>query len=83
MTDLKQCPFCAGDADLQRSWSSKHQAYFVYVRCDICHIRGKSFRCLSDPQDNGFTDEASQRARKAWNMRHGEDDLSLMESSDY
>lgn len=39
--DLKQCPFCGGDAGYRHRWSKKGNCWFVFVECSVCGTKTK------------------------------------------
>lgn len=68
---IKTCPHCGGTANLRISYSHKMQAYFVYVKCEICGAQGKAYTDEEDPEVKGAENSACQFAISAWNMRYG------------
>lgn len=71
--NIMPCPHCGCFAHLIAECSCSGE-WRVFVRCDICGARGKSFLCRNgEPSNDNPEDDASDRAIKAWNMRyHGE-----------
>lgn len=66
---IKKCPFCGGLAYLHQNYSYKTRYYFVYVKCEICGGRGKTYRSEEEPAEEGWNNEACLDAINAWNMR--------------
>lgn len=66
---MKSCPFCGGHACLYANYSYKARSYFVFVKCEICGARGKTFISKEDPAEVGWNNEACNDAVEAWTMR--------------
>lgn len=66
---LKPCPHCGGTGCLNANYSYKIRSYFVFVKCDICHAQGKSYRSEDNPDEVDWQNAACLDAVKAWNMR--------------
>lgn len=69
--NIKACPHCGGNSDLNTYYSKRAKCYFVHVKCSICGARGKSYTCTDNPQDSA-DNKACEDAITAWNMRTGE-----------
>lgn len=72
MTELKPCPFCGGEAYLERS----HRAFIdgkstkvALVRCKKCNARTERF-CLKNFGRTSHSVEAEILAIEAWNRRY-------------
>ena len=70
--EVKTCPHCGGSACLNSTYSRKTNAYYIYVKCDICGAQGKAYRSAEDPQESEWTSYTCLDAVNAWNMRTGE-----------
>ena len=69
MGNIAPCPHCGGFASLTAECSCGGE-WRVFVRCNICEARGKSFKCQNgEPSKDNEEEYASNRAIKAWNMR--------------
>ena len=68
--DLKQCPFCGGEAKLYSNFSTKADHYYIYVQCATCYARGKTVKSQY-PAAIGINGTAGQEAISAWNRREG------------
>lgn len=71
---IKECPFCGGEAELHANYNWKLKLWFVYVQCEVCGSRGKSFTNIRylEPDDDGFWEtKKAVCAVEAWNRRKG------------
>ena len=66
---IKPCPFCGGTACLNSNYSYKTRAYFVYVKCDVCRARAKTYLSREEPDTVDWDNIACNDAINAWNMR--------------
>lgn len=66
---IKTCPHCGGTACLTTYYNNKAQAYFVFVKCDICGAQGKLYSCEENPVMTNWENTACTDAENAWNMR--------------
>ncbi len=65
MDELKNCPFCGGDADLIAT--DGRYGTFVCVACTICDAQSKRFTVHN--YDDVFAGKAAQKAVHFWNKR--------------
>jgi len=65
--DLRECPFCGGDAAMRRLGDS------AYVECEKCEATGPAGENVKWIDDHG-----AEVAADLWNERPTEDDLRLM-----
>ncbi len=72
--ELKECPFCGGEAYMLTSYSERARRYYVLVACDDCRAQAARFTCSSDPEKSGWSNDACKRAIKAWNTRRNKSD---------
>lgn len=66
--DIKNCPFCGGEAKLvpkSKTYFKGNQEYTCWIECKQCHCR--SGRFLFIQYDS--THEARMKAVEAWNSR--------------
>lgn len=68
---LKRCPFCGGEACLEKN----HRAFIngettrvAYVRCKVCNARSGRFE-LREFGKTSCSREANELAVEAWNRR--------------
>ena len=64
MDEMKNCPFCGGESDVNWNWNWKIKRFFVYVKCDTCGAQGKTVSCTDD--DLEYTKDLAIRL---WNRR--------------
>lgn len=70
--EIKSCPFCGNDAAmLYRNYSHKTRTYFVWMECEVCGAKSKTFASEDDPVDNNWETNGCYRAIAAWNRRAG------------
>lgn len=76
MAELKPCPFCGGEAQVQKAHPSfmlkrLHDLYF-FAGCPKCGASTSMFRTQktrSPLMNEHYDEEARQRATDAWNKR--------------
>lgn len=69
MAQLKSCPFCGGKGNLATSYSRKLEIHFVWVQCDFCGSRGKTYASPKDPGEYDWKTDGCIKAIEAWNKR--------------
>ena len=70
MAELKKCPFCGGEAEIEREWvDGFYQKYYscVHVVCQKCYA--------TIGQTYGDKDRSKAYAIKAWNKRPTEAEI--------
>lgn len=71
MRMLKKCPFCGGDAYLERSaraYRNSNTERAVFVHCTVCNARsGRVF--MSDYGKSSHSKDAEDKAVEMWNKR--------------
>lgn len=67
--NIRECPFCGGDAELVKS--GREGSAYVLVECGECKARGKGFYVGSelDGRRNPERSEMAELAIRAWNKR--------------
>ena len=60
MSELKRCPFCGGEAKIDKTIANT-----VSVECTICHASSRMILCTEG--------DIEQKAIKAWNTRKSMD----------
>ncbi|MDE5754586.1 MAG: Lar family restriction alleviation protein [Oscillospiraceae bacterium] len=76
--DLKNCPFCGGEANLFSKFKVNGDAldeyasngYSVRCECKVCGAEGKEFISLENPANVEWNNMACKDAVRAWNMRY-------------
>ena len=66
---LLPCPFCEGDAVLAADFNGRYRKWFVFVKCEKCGSRGKTFMSYSDPGRFRWSNSPCNNAVKSWNKR--------------
>lgn len=68
---IKRCPYCMGPSQIRSEKLIHNDRYLVFVECDICGYRGKSYISDSDPDLEGINweNQPCNNAIEAWNMR--------------
>ena len=67
--EIRNCPFCGGEAILHANWSYRYKKYYVNCKCTICGSSGKGFPTADDPDETDWKDISCSRAVKLWNSR--------------
>lgn len=79
--DVKNCPFCGGEADLFKEFKVDKNdpdnqfamnGYAIFCKCEVCGARGKEFISLESPDDEDWNNMACRDAIRAWNTRINE-----------
>ena len=67
--NVRECPFCGGDAELVKS--GREGSAYVLVECGECKARGKGFYVGSelDGRRDAEKSKMAESAVKAWNKR--------------
>lgn len=67
--NVRECPFCGGDAELVKSGNDDYG--YILVECNQCKARGKSFYIGSELKGRRKPEESemAESAVKAWNKR--------------
>ena len=79
MEELKQCPFCGGDADLfykvcsYKMMKTGKTVFKIRVRCTVCGSRGRAYHSDVNPEENGWTSQECTAAARAWNLRRDDE----------
>lgn|GEM_PF-4578870 len=68
--DLKNCPFCGGEASAWCNGKNANGGYWITIKCNICGVSmlGGISRNCKDP----FDDSAYEVAKARWNNRISE-----------
>ena len=75
MDELKQCPFCGGEAKLHMwDYVMSHRILTeeFYVRCETCKAEITGFKSKIELLDNGTMQvirDGAKEAAEAWNRR--------------
>lgn len=69
MAELKECPFCGGEAVLQARGTRNGEGYTIFAKCTVCGCSGKAFFTYDDPDDTNWDDWACRNAVMVWNRR--------------
>jgi Lar family restriction alleviation protein len=80
--ELRPCPFCGGKALISRTYSERNKAYYAFISCARCRIRGRSFKSYDDPLENWNENPAAYRATIAWNERAPEQNTDIEEPAE-
>ena len=67
--NIRECPFCGGDAELVKSGNDDYA--YILVECNQCKARGKGFYIGSELKGRRKPEESkmAESAVKAWNKR--------------
>lgn len=78
MSELRECPFCAGEAEpnSETSWQNGERILRGFVACGSCHVRGPAV--ILDPYTNSFA-KAEDEAIAAWNRRVDKKDKEVQD----
>lgn len=87
MAELKPCPFCGGEAEVETHFSCVYEMIYGEVECKSCgqKKRGKKTFDTYDATYEGYDtpewvrnahEEARQSAIEAWNRRAADDGLN-------
>lgn len=71
MENVRECPFCGGEANITSNYSAKHKCFYTYVRCKACLSTGKPFMSEENPKSKAYNLPICESACKAWNDRKG------------
>lgn len=71
MEQMRRCPFCGGVGRLTASYSMTRGLYFVWVQCDFCGGRAKTYASPKGPEKHDWKTDGCIKAVSAWNMRMG------------
>ena len=67
MDELKPCPFCGGNADLE-VYDGRYGP-FLYAACELCGASSKQFRVAKG--EDPWEGKAARQAASFWNRREG------------
>ena len=65
---LKNCPFCNGEAYLEKSYRTFAEGKVAFVRCKKCGASGRRVK-LADFGKSSYSGEALKKAADLWNER--------------
>ena len=70
MIELKNCPFCGGDATIDFNENKKARIWFTFIKCKTCNAQGKSF-VIGEYEElsEAKVKDTVTRAAEAWNRR--------------
>lgn len=64
MDEIRNCPFCGGEADVRENYNTKQEKYYFFCRCEGCGAIGKKFISRTT-----WDDHCMDLAIAAWNSR--------------
>lgn len=67
MNEIKKCPFCGGDAEIETQYSVNNDMYYSAVTCTKCHARSRTAKTTMQPEIDQL-----HRIIKRWNSRVAE-----------
>ena len=65
---IKPCPFCGGDALVERRYSERKRRSFVFVKCVVCDAQSKT-AISGEGEYSNMPDPACEYVVRTWNMR--------------
>lgn len=77
MERIRKCPFCGGEPTM---YAKGHRnGYMVYVKCQSCSAQSGIKNSRTDPEADGWGNDACETVIGNWNRRYYEELVSFME----